>query len=51
MDDLPLQVREVDDIEIDAQGMVQAPTAPGLGTRLQDAVRTRPDAVLRESAA
>jgi L-alanine-DL-glutamate epimerase-like enolase superfamily enzyme len=30
-------------------GMVQAPTAPGLGMRLQDAVRTRPDAVVRDS--
>ncbi|WP_043837404.1 mandelate racemase/muconate lactonizing enzyme family protein [Muricoccus aerilatus] len=40
----------VTELPILRNGMVQAPTAPGLGTRLQDAVRTRPDAVVRESA-
>ena len=41
----------VTDLPVLRNGMVQAPTAPGLGTKLQDAVRTRPDAVIRESAA
>ena len=40
----------VTELPVLKSGMVQAPTAPGLGTRLQDAVRTRPDAVVRESA-
>jgi L-alanine-DL-glutamate epimerase-like enolase superfamily enzyme len=30
-------------------GMVQAPTAPGLGTALTPEVKRRPDAVVRES--
>ena len=41
----------VTELPVLRNGMVQAPTAPGLGTKLQEAVRTRPDAVLRESAA
>ena len=32
-----------------AAGMVQAPTAPGLGTALLPGIRTRPDAVVRTS--
>ncbi|MBP0445039.1 mandelate racemase/muconate lactonizing enzyme family protein [Roseomonas sp. SSH11] len=39
----------VTDLPVLRHGMVQAPTAPGLGTKLQDSVRTRPDAVIRES--
>ena len=39
----------VTELPVLRQGMVQAPTAPGLGTRLQDSVRTRPDALVRES--
>ena len=40
----------VTELPVLRNGMVQAPTGPGLGMRLQDAVRTRPDAVIRESA-
>lgn len=40
----------VTELPVLKHGMVQAPTAPGLGTRLRDSVRTRPDAVVRESA-
>ncbi|WP_338665217.1 mandelate racemase/muconate lactonizing enzyme family protein [Pararoseomonas sp. SCSIO 73927] len=40
----------VTELPVLRNGMVQAPTAPGLGTKLQDSVRTRPDAVIRESA-
>jgi L-alanine-DL-glutamate epimerase-like enolase superfamily enzyme len=39
----------VTELPILKNGLVQAPTAPGLGTKLQDSVRTRPDAVIRES--
>ncbi|WP_458098494.1 mandelate racemase/muconate lactonizing enzyme family protein [Roseomonas sp. WA12] len=41
----------VTDLPVLRNGMVQAPTAPGLGTKLQETVRSRPDAVVRESAA
>lgn len=40
----------VTELPVLRNGMVQAPTAPGLGTKLQDSVRTRADAVVRESA-
>jgi len=40
----------VTELPVLRNGMVQAPTGPGLGMRLQDAVRTRPDAMIRESA-
>jgi L-alanine-DL-glutamate epimerase-like enolase superfamily enzyme len=40
----------VTELPVLRNGMVQAPTAPGLGMKLQDAVRTRPDVVIRESA-
>jgi len=40
----------VTELPVLKHGMVQAPAAPGLGTRLRDSVRTRPDAVVRESA-
>lgn len=40
----------VTELPVLRNGMVQAPTAPGIGTKLQDSVRTRPDAVVRESA-
>jgi L-alanine-DL-glutamate epimerase-like enolase superfamily enzyme len=39
----------VTDLPVLRNGMVQAPTAPGLGTRLQPGIRTREDAVVRES--
>jgi L-alanine-DL-glutamate epimerase-like enolase superfamily enzyme len=39
----------VTDLPVLRHGMVQAPTAPGLGTRLQPGIRTRQDAVVRES--
>jgi L-alanine-DL-glutamate epimerase-like enolase superfamily enzyme len=39
----------VTDLPVLRNGMVQAPTAPGLGTRLQPGIRTRGDAVVRES--
>lgn len=40
----------VTELPVLRNGMVQAPTGPGLGMRLQDTVRKRPDAVVRESA-
>lgn len=40
----------VTELPVLKHGMVQAPAAPGLGTKLRDSVRTRPDAVVRESA-
>jgi hypothetical protein len=39
----------VTDLPVLAGGMVQAPTAPGLGTALLPQVRRRPDAVVRET--
>jgi len=39
----------VTDLPVLLSGMAQAPTAPGLGTALQPDVRTRGDAVVRES--
>ena len=41
----------VTELPVLRDGRVQAPTAPGLGTALQKAVRERADAVVRESAA
>lgn len=40
----------VTELPVLKNGMVQAPTAPGIGTKLQDSVRKRTDAVVRESA-
>ena len=39
----------VTELPVLRNGMVQAPTGPGLGMKLQDTVRTRSDAVVRES--
>ena len=39
----------VTELPVINMGMVQAPTAPGLGTKLQPALRKREDAVARES--
>ncbi|WP_159994650.1 mandelate racemase/muconate lactonizing enzyme family protein [Roseomonas sp. 18066] len=41
----------VTDLPVIRQGMVQAPTAPGLGTALSPALRARPDLKVRESRA
>ena len=41
----------VTDLPIVDNGMVMAPTAPGLGTRLSPDVKVRQDAVIRESVA
>ncbi len=39
----------VTDLPVITAGLVQAPTAGGLGTRLKPEVKTRPDAVVREA--
>ncbi|ONG53241.1 dehydratase [Pseudoroseomonas deserti] len=41
----------VTDLPVIQMGMVQAPTAPGLGTALSPALRARPDLKVRESRA
>lgn len=39
----------VTDLPVITSGLVQAPTAPGLGTSLKPEVRTRPDAIVRQA--